>query len=38
MEPLRGRLAHCDGPFKDGSTDQLGKTNTVSLDNPVPLH
>jgi hypothetical protein len=24
--------------FKDGSTDQLGKTITVSLDNPVPLH
>jgi hypothetical protein len=24
--------------FKDGSTDQLGKTITTSLDNPVPLH
>lgn len=24
--------------FKDGSTSQLGKTITVSLDNPVPLH
>jgi hypothetical protein len=24
--------------FKDGSTDQLGKTLTISLDNPVALH
>ncbi|HEY6480052.1 MAG TPA: hypothetical protein VIZ00_08485, partial [Streptosporangiaceae bacterium] len=24
--------------FKDGSASQLGKTITVALDNPVPLH